>query len=142
MGNATRVHLADTVHGDPGVPVRCFKDLHTEQPGKLACVERVDLLRDCRWIRGMNTFIGHVNRDEEKIVCPSFVLFHPISVYVGSYLFLSFNFEIASLQTYILRTKGSLKTPESLDMPMVSCRIIYKRITIERSKIPAEATMK
>ena len=62
MGNAARVHLAGTVHSDAGISIRCIDDLHLQEPGKLACIKDPDLLRDCRWIRDMRCFIGHVNR--------------------------------------------------------------------------------
>ena len=47
MGNTSRVPFTNTVHSNKGVPIRCFKDLHFQKPGKLACIEDPDLLLDC-----------------------------------------------------------------------------------------------
>jgi hypothetical protein len=47
MGNAARVHLAGTVHGNAGISFRCVGDLHLQEPGKLAAVKNADLFRDC-----------------------------------------------------------------------------------------------
>jgi hypothetical protein len=66
MGNAARVHLTGAVHGDTGIPFRCLKDLHLQEPGKLAAVKHADLFFDRRFIQSPGTFIGHGNRDKEK----------------------------------------------------------------------------
>jgi hypothetical protein len=48
MGNAARVHLAGTVHGNAGETFGCFKNFHTQKLGKLTGIEDPDLFSDCR----------------------------------------------------------------------------------------------